>query len=100
MLKTLLSFFQPPCTLWFNRWGSKSWAHCCDHHDVGYEQFELDYDRAAYKLMLEEQFELDYDRAAYQLMCDEELRDCVNEVMPGMGTLMFKGVHLFGRFFM
>ena len=80
--KTFLSFFRPPCTLWINRWGKKDWSHCCDQHETGYGECDLA-----------------YDRAAYRLMCDEELRDCVNEVMPGMGNLMFTGVRIAGRFF-
>ena len=73
-------FFKPPCTLWFNRFpGGLDWSHCCENHDWGYGHYELD-----------------YDRYGYRLMQDEELRDCVNEVMPGMGTIMFIGVRLFG----
>ena len=83
MLETLKSFFQEPCTLWFNRWGKRDWGHCCEQHDSGYGGFELA-----------------YDRAAYRLMCDEALRDCVDKEMPGMGSLMFRGVRLFGWIFM
>jgi len=79
--KTIL---QEPCTWWFNHlWGWRDWSHCCEAHDKGYGNCELD-----------------YDRYAYRLMHDEELRDCVNKILPGMGTFMFWGVRIFGRFFM
>ena len=83
LIETLLSFFEEPCTLWLNRWGKRDWSHCCEQHDSGYGGFELA-----------------YDRAAYRLMCDQELRDCVDQVMPGMGGVMFLGVRLFGWIFM
>ena len=83
MFETFRSFFQEPCTLWFNRWGKRDWAYCCDAHDSGYGGFDLA-----------------YDRYAYRLMQDEILRECVNQEMRGMGDLMFKGVRLFGWIFM
>lgn len=83
MFETFRSFFKEPCTLWFNQWGAKNWSHCCEDHDTGYEQFDLA-----------------YDRHAYRLMQDEALRECVNQELPGMGDLMFKGVRLFGWFFL
>lgn len=83
MIKTLKSLFAEPCTMWFNRWGRHDWSHCCKDHDDGYGKFKLP-----------------YDRYAYRFMKDEELRDCVNKVAPGMGSLMFAFVRAFGWFFM
>jgi len=68
------------CTGWPDGIGRYRWDHCCKAHDDGYQHYTLD-----------------YDRYGYRLMQDEELRDCVNRVLPGMGTLMFYGVRIFGE---
>lgn len=81
MIETIRSLFLEPCTWWFNCWGSRNWEHCCKAHDRGWGNCDLQYDKAAWKLM-----------------CDEELRDCVNKEMPGMGTIMFLGVTFPGWF--
>jgi len=73
--------FEQPCSFFFNRFGPWSWAHCCEDHDQGYHEYELAYDRAGARLML-----------------DEALRECVNKVLPPLGWLMFYAVRLFGRF--
>lgn len=76
----IASIFQEPCTFWFNQLFGRKWSHCCKEHDKGYDQFELS-----------------YDRYAYRLMCDEELMSCVNKELQGMGNIMFLGVRVFGR---
>lgn len=79
MLEYFKTFLKPPCTFWFNGIGKYNWVHCCKKHDEDYARMEFDYDKAAYRLMV-----------------DKRLKDCVNKEMSGMGWIMFLGVRIGG----
>jgi len=60
------------CTLWFDRLLWWNWHQCCVAHDYAY---------------------------AHQLpkaLADAALAHCVNNILPGMGIVMWFGVTLFG----
>lgn len=70
--------------MWFSRIGPLDWNHCCEKHD----------DRDDFLDTLGS-----YDREFFQELYDQELRDCVNKVLPFMGSIMYLGLKLFGKLY-
>lgn len=72
------------CTLFPDRFLWWDWSHCCEEHDNDYFDVSL----------------LPYDKEFFRQLVDEELKNCVNKILPGLGDIMYKGVRVFGRFFL
>ena len=66
--------FNDACNLWIERVGPFDWKQCCDQHD------------------------LDYAHQVAKAVADARLEHCVDAILPGMGTIMWLGVALFGVF--
>ena len=64
--------FNDACNLWIERIGPFDFKNCCVQHD------------------------LDYLHQIGKALADARLEHCVNAILPGMGTIMFIGVTLFG----
>lgn len=71
-METSGSFVMNACSLWFDHFFIWNWHQCCVQHD------------------------LDYGAHIGKALADEKLAACVNAILPGMGTIMFIGVTLFG----
>ncbi len=69
-----LASFNQDCTFWFDRILWWDWSACCIQHDY------------------------DYSIQVLKELADEKLRDCVNNVLIGMGNVMWIGVSAFGGF--
>lgn len=67
--------FNDACTLWFEQFGPWNWSRCCVAHD------------------------LDYWLQVEKALADARLAHCVNNILPGMGSIMWLGVTIFGGLF-
>lgn len=63
------------CTFWFDKIGKWDWTQCCAQHDMDYALGNIP-----------------------KALADQHLEQCVNNVLPFMGTIMFIGVSVFGIF--
>lgn len=62
------------CNLWFDQLGPLNWHQCCVQHDI------------------------DYGMQIGKVLADAKLGACVNAVLPGMGSIMWLAVTIFGGF--